>query len=113
MSSPSPAIPYDVRSGIERTLTPPVEVAHSQIGHIEAATVAETLGNSEGHPDRSTNPVPCCQAEQQPDYPLFEILHQVTFPTPDDRLQAAVGRRVDRIRTVHFETVGHRVAARL
>ena len=72
----------DRRSGIERTLTPPVEVAHSQIGHIEAATVAETLGNSEGHPNRSTNPVPCCQAEQETDYPLFEMLHRVTFRSP-------------------------------
>jgi hypothetical protein len=72
----------DRRPGIERTLAPPVEVARSQIGHIEAATVTETLGNSEGHPDRSTNPVPCCQAEQEPDDPRFEILHRVTFRSP-------------------------------
>jgi len=48
------------RPGVERTITPPIHVAHSYVAHVKAATVAETLGNSEGHPKRSANPVPRC-----------------------------------------------------
>lgn len=77
------------RSGIERTFTPPVEITISYVGHVDAATVAKTFGNAEGHPEWSANPIPGSQTEQDADSPLLEIPHQVTSGTPNVALSRA------------------------
>jgi len=72
------------RSGIEGTFPPPVEVTPSDVGNVHASVVAETLGNSDSHPHRATNPVARRQSEQDPDNSIFASLH----PFPSVRLTA-------------------------
>ena len=38
--------------------------------------VAKALGDPKGHPNRSANPIACCQAEEDPGYFLGGVSHQ-------------------------------------
>ncbi len=64
--------------GIERTFAPPVEVARSDVAHIDAAPVPETFGDAEGHGKRPPNPVPRGQPQQDAGCSLLAILQQAT-----------------------------------
>ena len=60
-------------TGIESLFTPPGKVAEEDILSGEPLALSETLGEAEGHLERSSNPVPRCESEQNAPHPIARI----------------------------------------